>query len=97
MRDGIPTPARADGMAAFPGPDGSVLVICNHENDPRQGMDFYQHPQQKLIYDRGHRLPPCGGGTTTIRYNPATGEAERWLSLAGTLPDCAGITRGIHG
>ena len=90
MRDGIPTPARADGMAAFAGPAGSILLVCNHENDPRQGMDFYKHPQQRFIFDKGHRLPPAGGGTTTIRYNPQTGEAERWLSLAGTLRNCAG-------
>ena len=31
MSDGVPTPARQDGMAAFRGPRGSIRVIRNHE------------------------------------------------------------------
>lgn len=90
MADGQPTPGRPDGMAAFPGPNGTVLLVCNHENDPRQGSAFWQHPNADRIFDGGHRLPPAGGGTTTLRYAPQTGTAERWLSLAGTLRNCAG-------
>jgi secreted PhoX family phosphatase len=42
------------------------------------------------IYDYGHGRPHAGG-TTTIVYNPATVRVERqFLSLAGTLRNCAG-------
>ena len=31
MADGQPTPAAHDGMAACPGPDGTVVLVRNHE------------------------------------------------------------------
>jgi secreted PhoX family phosphatase len=31
MSDGYKVPGMADGMAAFAGPDGKVVVVCNHE------------------------------------------------------------------
>ena len=31
MSDGFKVPGAADGMAAFPGPDGKVVIVCNHE------------------------------------------------------------------
>ncbi len=34
MDDGLLVPARADGMAAFAGQDGRIIVVCNHENPP---------------------------------------------------------------
>ena len=38
MSDGLLTPAQADGMAAFPGANGRINLVCNHENIP-------SHPQ----------------------------------------------------
>ena len=31
MKDGFVVPSLPDGMAAFPGPDGSTLILRNHE------------------------------------------------------------------
>jgi secreted PhoX family phosphatase len=31
MDDGLKVPPAHDGMAAFPGPDGRVILVCNHE------------------------------------------------------------------
>ena len=31
MSDGLQVPAAHDGMAAFPGTDGRVILVCNHE------------------------------------------------------------------
>ena len=32
MSDGFMVPGRADGMGAFEGPDGKVIIVRNHEN-----------------------------------------------------------------
>ena len=37
MTDGNLTPGIFDGMGAFPGPDGSTVLIRNHENRRRAG------------------------------------------------------------
>ena len=45
------------------------------------------------MYDAGSNYNPCGGGTTTIIYNPKTQKVEtEYLSLAGTLVNCGGVT-----
>ena len=43
------------------------------------------------MYDNGQDNSPCGGGTTTLVYNPKTQKVEtEYLSLAGTLVNCGG-------
>jgi secreted PhoX family phosphatase len=37
MHDGQLTPSAFDGMGAFPGPDGTTILIRNHENRERAG------------------------------------------------------------
>ena len=45
----------------------------------------------KYMYDSGKDNSPCGGGTTTLVYNPKTQKVEtEYLSLAGTLVNCGG-------
>jgi hypothetical protein len=100
MDDGLLVPHRPDGMAAFPGPDGRVILVCNHEvSDGREreegafGPDFAlaRRLEATDFFDPGREFNPAGGGTTTIVYDPATGETvRRFLSLAGTLRNCAG-------
>jgi secreted PhoX family phosphatase len=76
--DGVTPPAH-DGMAAFAGANGTVILIRNHEVSPAPA--FGPRP-----YDR-----QGGGGTVTITFDPAT---ERVVgmrpSLTGTLRNCAG-------
>jgi uncharacterized protein len=85
MSDGNTTPLALDGMAAFPGPSGTVRLIRNHEdrNDPgvaSVGGD----PAAK--YD-----PTAGGGTSTLDYDPASRSLVRdFISLNGTTTNCAG-------
>ena len=45
MSDGQPTPGIFDGMGAFPGPNGTTILIRNHENRERTG-------EQKVIVTR---------------------------------------------
>lgn len=99
MDDGFVSPGKNDAMAAFEGPDGKVIVVRNHEVT---GKDLENGPFGKTnelldklppaqIYDRGNGKKPSLGGTTTFVFNEDTQEIEyEYLSLAGTIRNCAG-------
>lgn len=84
MSDGLATPARHDGMAAFQ--VGTELrLVRNHEvtNNERgiPGSAIGPNP-----YDAS-----AGGGTTTLIIDPHTRECVKdFVSLSGTLVNCAG-------
>lgn len=86
MTDGAPTPIAFDGMAAFPGPDGLVRLVRNHEvRDPPGGgrMGWVEN-----AYDRR-----ADGGTTTLDIRVEGGEpalVRDFVSLGGTIVNCAG-------
>jgi hypothetical protein len=100
MSDGFLVPARHDGMATFPGPDGMTILVRNHEITP--GADAEQGPfgsdlalldrvDPSLLYDPGDGRPPALGGTTTLLYDTTNQRlVSHHLSLAGTLVNCAG-------
>lgn len=99
MSDGLRVPGAHDGMAAFPGEDGRIIVICNHELDFRFRAEsamrdrYPDFPGQHLakFYDDGRGISPGLGGTTTTIYDPASRTVERqFLSLGGTELNCAG-------
>jgi uncharacterized protein len=99
MSDGLVTPGNHDGMAVFPGRRGRMILICNHESNPDQGLASPFGIQNELLgkvdkedfYDYGFGEQPGLGGTTTLVYNPKTRKVEReFLSLAGTHRNCAG-------
>ncbi len=82
MSDGVTTPGRQDGMAAFDGPDGTIRVIRNHE-ERESGAPIGDAAK---AYD-GNTL----GGTTTLEIDPDTRELRGdWVSLNGTSFNCAG-------
>ncbi|HEV7936328.1 MAG TPA: alkaline phosphatase PhoX [Actinomadura sp.] len=82
LESGEPTPSDADGTGFFRGPKGHVLVN-NHEiggNEP--------HPVPALpglTYDPGAR-----GGTTNIEVDKNGKRIREYVSVAGTLQNCAG-------
>ena len=100
MADGFKVPGKPDGMAAFPGPDGKVVLVCNHELSlAMTGMGPYENNLQlpdsidpALNYDSGDQgKEPHLGGTSNIVFDPEKGEAvSQFLSLAGTDRNCAG-------
>ncbi len=99
MDDGLLVPARHDGMAAFPGKDGSTVLVCNHENPSRlQSYGAFGANAERLgkidqskVYDYGKGSTPGTGGTTTIVYDPLQRQRKHiHLSLAGTEINCAG-------
>ena len=98
MSDGLLVPGEHDGMAAFDGEDGRIILVCNHELGPTSedtafGENYASLPEsfKSRLYDRGSDITPTPGGTTTTIYNPASREVERqFLSLGGTQYNCAG-------
>lgn len=99
MSDGFVVPGAADGMATFAGPEGKVLIVRNHEVSPGDIAGGPFGAQKELlakidpekVYDFGKGQNPCMGGTSTIVFNPETQEVElEYLSLAGTIRNCAG-------
>lgn len=91
MSDGYRVPDRADGMGSFALPGGKVALVRNHELQPRHWDDGPRGTPRGFDIDAQRRTLP--GGTTTLVYNPRTGRVEReYLSLAGTIRNCAGGT-----
>lgn len=99
MKDGFYVPGLPDGMGTFPGKDGRVILVRNHELHANafergpfgEGNKLFGKVSKHLLYDQGKGNMPGLGGTTTLVYNPGTGEVENeFLSLSGTLRNCAG-------
>ncbi len=97
MTDGLFMPEKQDGMAAFAGSDG-IILICNHENDVGQESlsafgdrgELNDRVNRELVYDVSDN-GLCPGGTTTILYDTSQRRTlSMHLSLAGTLRNCAG-------
>lgn len=85
MSDGTLVPAGHDGMAAFPGPGNTTLLVRNHElgttlpatyNFPASGSPRYSET--------------AVGGTTTLQIGANRQVLKHFVSLAGTRTNCAG-------
>ena len=99
MDDGLRVPTKHDGMATFPGPDGLTYIIRNHEVDsenPSRGAfgkknELLALVDRARIYDTGVGDNPAMGGTTTLVFDTRTQSLRKhFLSLAGTVHNCAG-------
>ncbi len=99
MSDGLRVPGGHDGMAAFPGPGGRIVLVRNHELDYKLLPDsafaesYPEIPRRlrRKFYDLGRKKTPGVGGTTTTWFDPATGRVEKqFMSLAGTEFNCDG-------
>ena len=99
MSDGLRVPGLPDGMAAFPGRGNRTILVRNHEintaADPSigpfgDGNELLSAQANSHAYDSGFGNP-CLGGTTTVVVNTDTLEVEQqFLSLTGTVRNCAG-------
>ena len=82
MRDGNPVPGAADGMAAFPGPHGTIYLVRNHELSS-SGTPVIAPATS--TYDAAVR-----GGNTNLIVDYEGNLIEQYGSLAGTERNCAG-------
>ena len=81
LSDGFPTPAAFDGMGVVAQSGGRIRLVRNHE---LRGSTL-------PIGNPDNAYDTTGGGTTTLVFD--TGNAavvESWISLSGTLNNCAG-------
>jgi secreted PhoX family phosphatase len=99
MSDGLNLPGNPDGMGSFLGANGKIIVIRNHENNPDKLSEGAFGLKNELlsavdpgkVYDFGQGKFPGLGGTTTFIYDPVSGKIEKqFLSLTGTIRNCAG-------
>ncbi|MBD2449307.1 DUF839 domain-containing protein [Nostoc sp. FACHB-152] len=81
MSDGTIVPAGHDGMAAFPGPRNTTILVRNHELGESSENPVVGSPR----YSRGAQ-----GGTTTLLVGPNRELIKDFASLAGTIRNCAG-------
>ena len=85
LADGRPTPAAHDGMATFL-VNGELRIVRNHELNNGIGKEGVTIGDASLSYD-----PFAAGGTTTLVVDAKTRELKRaFVSLSGTLQNCAG-------
>ncbi len=82
LDDGTVLPGRHDGMGAFRGRNGKLILVRNHEitNNPNVAAFGPGTP-----YDAG-----AGAGTTTVEVNRYGKVEHAFTSLNGTMFNCSG-------
>lgn len=95
MSDGKICPSDHDGMACFAGPRGTYILVQNHELSPNEddGSGFRGGTGLARAYDRFNGNGGAGlgaGGTSTILVAPNGQVLRDYVSLAGTIRNCAG-------
>jgi secreted PhoX family phosphatase len=86
MDDGNPTPGIFDGMAAYSGPNGTTVLIRNHENRSRAGEVTVAVPAV-MRYDPDQNTR---GGNTKVVVGKDRRAIESFAVLGGTHTNCAG-------
>ncbi len=83
MTDGKPVPGNHDGMAAFQGENNTTILIRNHELTSEHPTPVIA-PKEKM-YDKLAKA-----GTTTLIVDGDRQLIKHYVSLAGTIRNCAG-------
>jgi len=82
----VPTPGVFDGTGAFPGPNGSTILIRNHEMRQRAG----ELPVVVPAADRYNPSPSFRGGNTRLVVGRDRRVGRVTHVLGGTSTNCAG-------
>ncbi|HYG39663.1 MAG TPA: alkaline phosphatase PhoX [Cytophagales bacterium] len=99
MTDGFYLPGAPDGMATFSSTNGKTILIRNHELNAGnaeigpfgKNNELLTKIDKSKVYDFGKGIKPGMGGTTTLVYDEDSQKVEtEYLSLAGTIRNCAG-------
>ncbi|MGK7889594.1 MAG: alkaline phosphatase PhoX [Leptolyngbyaceae cyanobacterium] len=96
MSDGVVVPGDHDGMACFGGnPNGDMILVRNHELSPSETEAGSQigclapNGNQRDFF-QGTAAGFGGGGTTTLVIDRQGRLKEDYISLGGTIRNCAG-------
>lgn len=95
MSDGLPVPGNHDGMACFAGPGDHFTLVRNHELSI---TDEFAGNRLGCLAPDGKRFDEFtdagvglgGGGTTTVIVNRNGRKVRDYVSLGGTIRNCAG-------
>lgn len=99
MDDGYFVPGRFDGMGCFALDRSRVALVRNHElqidghdHGPTRGLARLEaRLRREPVFGRDSNGRVLPGGTSTIVYDLASGRRQsQYLSLAGTVVNCAG-------
>lgn len=82
LDDGTLLPGRHDGMGAFRGPNGNVVLVRNHEITNRPNTPAFG---PGTPYDA-----QAGAGTTTVEVTRHGEVVSSYTSLNGTMFNCSG-------
>lgn len=81
MRDGRAVPGDPDGMAAFPGPRGTTILMRNHELHDDEGP---------AVEGRNPHRGDAPGGTTAVVVGAGRRRVDDYVTSSGTRDNCAG-------
>lgn len=94
MDDGLLVPGLADGMHAFEDSKGLTRILRNHELNPGSPQTAFDHLADgppATVRRRMYDAAVGRGGVTTMVFNTKKQKLTgQFLSLAGTLRNCAG-------
>jgi uncharacterized protein len=85
LDDGTVLPGRHDGMGAFAGDNGNIILVRNHEITNQLPATAFGGPTTPAPYD-GH----AGAGCTTIEVTKYGEVVNSYTSLNGTMFNCSG-------
>lgn len=91
MSDGNVVPGNHDGMACFQGTRGNTILVRNHERSISNSVPGCLTANGKQ-YDpfQGSAAGTGGGGTSTVTVDRNGRLVEDFISLGGTIRNCAG-------
>jgi secreted PhoX family phosphatase len=86
LTNGDIVPMMHDGMAAFAGPNGTTILVRNHEVE----AEHLSLPGMKPVPDRNPYATDLFGGTTAIVVGPDREEIRSYVTSSGQVSNCAG-------
>ncbi|MBA2598131.1 MAG: DUF839 domain-containing protein [Chloroflexia bacterium] len=86
LSNGDIVPSWHDGMAAYAGPNGTTILVRNHE----LVQDSNDYPAIKPVIGKNPYGADVFGGTTAIIVGPDRSELQSFVSSSGTVNNCAG-------
>ena len=90
MSDGSLVPGNHDGMAVFQAPGGNNVLVRNHERNAGTSMSGTFPPNGKVYDDFAAPGTVGAGGTTNVIVDRDGMVVRDYVSLAGTIRNCAG-------
>lgn len=88
MSDGSRVPGDHDGMAAYRGPQGTTILVRNHELSNREAK--FGDNAGVVVPDHLKYDTHCNGGTTTLVLDEKGHLVRDFASIGGTNNNCAG-------